>query len=358
MKNKLAFLLFLVAIGAAGQLTPKKFKSNFLSFRSAQSTPPNSLYSFSTFTEVYQPIVGTSISSGQQWDELDFVMPVGFNFKLYNKQNDSISIFGGSVVSFDDINNANSIAALSPFYEDLCDRAWDSTSFEGKTGGLSDISYAVSGSAGNRICIIQVSNAGFFGEIDSAGTSTSFVNFQIWLYETSNKIELHFGNCNIQNPNVNLANSSAGFICGLANITNAISFVGTGNLLKGPNANPTMVGFDPGNPFADAVSYQIQSGRVYQFVNTSYNGVGLPTQEKHAALRLFPNPATNTLMIDHSGIDVSDLSAELFDITGKMVLTVHGKDIITLDAVASGVYLVRITAGGSVYNHKLLVSEK
>ena len=338
-----------------GQLTPTKNKFRNLAFRDAQSTPPNNLYSFTTFTDTYQPIVGASVSGGLQWDELDFAVPIGFNFKLYGKQNDSIRVFGGSVVTFDDLNNSSAIAAASPVYEDLCDRAWSSTSFEGATGGLSDISYTVTGNTGSRICVIQISNAGFRGEIDSAGISSSFVNFQVWLYETSNKVEFRFGNCNILNPNINLSNSSAGFICGMANITNTSAFTGSGNLLKGPNNSPVMVGFDPNNPFADAVSYQIQSGQVYQFNNTSYNGTGLPKQEGANAISLFPNPAKNLLQVKHHGILTEELAVLLSDINGKLILEAFGNDLISLDGVAPGVYLCRVSGKVASFTTRLVV---
>src|SRR5262249_44510428 len=150
---------------------------------------PNNAYSFLTYTAPYQSINGISLNMGTVWDEQEYKVPLGFNFKLYNKQNDTIRFFGGSIVSFDDINANNPVAAASPMYEDLCDRAWDTfSSSEGDPGGLSDLSYTVVGNPGQRVCIIQTRNAGFYGEIDALTASTSSLSFQVWLYETSNVV--------------------------------------------------------------------------------------------------------------------------------------------------------------------------
>ena len=108
------------------------------------------------------------------------------------------------ICSFDDLVNGNYLTTGSPIFEDLCDRAFNpNTDNEGDPGGISPISYTTTGIAGSRICKIQVSNAGFYGENNQNGTSVSFINYQLWLYETTNDIEFRYGSVSIQTPSLN-----------------------------------------------------------------------------------------------------------------------------------------------------------
>ena len=191
------------------------------------------------------------------------------------------------------------------YFEDLCDRAFlPMSSNEGDPGGISDISYSLTGTTGSRICMIQVNNAGFFGEIYANDTSKSFINFQLWLYEGTNDIEIHFGNVNIQNPNVNLANSM-GFRCGLGEQVNLNSAANlSANVLSGISSSPLMVGLT--STLNEVVTGTIQSGRVYKFARVNPNATGIASSGIMQQFSLFPNPTSKMLYCKEASETMKD----------------------------------------------------
>jgi hypothetical protein len=100
---------------------------------------------------------------------------------------------GGLVSSVIDPNFEADYAIL-PFEADLIDR--------GELTGISQspISYKMEGNAGSRILKIEWKNAGFVGEIGELGTLNDYVNFQVWLFEGSNDVEMHYGPNMVLNP--------------------------------------------------------------------------------------------------------------------------------------------------------------
>jgi hypothetical protein len=361
MKNIIALLLLSACIGVHAQNTIKKIKKKFpktqLAGKNASVLPPSNLYSFSTFTAPYQNISGTVVSGGQKWDDLDYTIPIGFNYSLYNgPATNTITFFAGELVTFNDVNNDVFITAACPMFEDLCDRAYDpNVDSEGDPGGISDISYTTTGTAPNRICKIELKNAGFYGENDQNSASVSFVNYQIWLYETTNDIEFRFGNVSIQNEAINLVNGTAGFRCLLFDSLEVVSTLtcSASNSLDGPSNSPTMVAQNPG--FTDAVSGTIDNGRVYRFAKNN-----LPTSLKsfysdiRSSVMVYPNPANEILNVKAP----ANSTIEIYDVSGKIILTEIINGPIKLSELSSGFYLVKVKSetSGEIYNGKIIVS--
>ena len=321
------------------------------------TTTPSNYYTFSTFTTSYQTFTGTIVSGGKKWDDLTDTIPLGFNFKLYNNQNDTIQLSGGSFFTFDDLINGNYLTAGSPMFEDLCDRAYDpNADSEGDPGGSSDISYTTTGTPGNKICKIQVSNAGFYGENDANGVSTSSVNFQIWLYETSNDIEFRYGNVSIQNPTLNLATPS-GFVCGLVDsLDYNTSLAVKANMLTGIHSSPTVVG--PNANFTDVITGNIQNGRVYKFSRNSITtSISKLPSLNHVAL--FPNPATDKLYVQNISNELINASIEFYDVTGLKVYSGELKNEIDLSSFSKGIYFVQIKTpnGEAGIINKLIITK-
>jgi hypothetical protein len=72
-----------------------------------------------------------------------------------------------------------------------------------KGGGVSrsPIRYTTAGTAPDRIFKLELANAGFLDELAIYNTMDDSINLQIWIYETSNIVEYHFGSSRISNPN-------------------------------------------------------------------------------------------------------------------------------------------------------------
>ena len=344
-------------LGVAQNKISKKIKNTPTSERSVLTAPSN-YYAFSTFTASYQAITGTSVTSaGTKWDEPTDTIHIGFNFKLYNAQNDSVQLQGGSYFSFDDLVNGNTLTTGSPMFEDLCDRAYNPNSDnEGDPGGISPITYTTTGTAGSRICKIQVSNAGFYPENNANSTSTSFVNFQVWLYETTNNIEFRYGSVSIQTPSLNLQNST-GFICGLMDsLDYNTSAAASANMLNGPYASPAMVGPNPN--FTDVISGNITSGTVYKFTrNTLVTSISKVSV--FGNISLFPNPAKDKLFISNISSELSNANIEFYDVAGKLIHTEKIASEINLSGFNKGIYFLKIktATNQSAFINKIVITD-
>jgi hypothetical protein len=336
----------------------KSFKRTFVPYTAksnAIAAPPSTFYSFSTFTAAYTTITGVSVTNSLMWDEDIDTVPIGFNFKLYNVQNDSISFIGGSYATFNDVVNDPLLTAAAPMFEDLCDKAFDpNVNVEGDPGGISNISYTTTGTVGSRICKIEVNNGGFYGE-NSNGPSASTVNYQVWLYETSNNIEFRFGACTLLNPLDNFLNPG-GFISGLVDDLDYNTVTATNsNLLNGPHANPTMVGLSP--TATDYITGTPQSGRVYKFTNTTITSV--KTNSKPTGIKLYPNPAKDKLYLANISSELNNATLEFYDVAGKLIHSEKLNEQIDLSSFTKGIYLLKVKTQNneSVLINKIVIAE-
>ena len=80
------------------------------------------------------------------------------------------------------------------------------------------------------------------------------------------------------------------------------------------------------------------------------------------ALKVFPNPAQRDLKIELSAGTIENASFEIFDLQGKSVSkghlgTLDGYGHIPLNAVANGMYLLRISTDTNVYQSKFVVNK-
>ena len=90
-------------------------------------------------------------------------------------------------------------------------------------------------------------------------------------------------------------------------------------------------------------------------------------REQHPGYYHYPQPGQRKIRTSHSALYTSHSALyriELLDLYGKTVARVYsGPSIpeeITLDAgyLPQGGYLIRLTAGGTVYSRKLVIVEK
>ena len=156
---------------------------------------PAQAYSFSRSTEVYTEFEGgLQLIDTVDWDMADFAVPLGFTFRLFGTPVDTLYTedFGASALgnvkydTLDDYRTPRHVLVLDNKV-DLTDRGLlDNTS-------LSSITYRVTGTAPNRIGIIQWKNAGYSGDIQDDNVSDYFTNFQLWLYEKDGTLETHYG---------------------------------------------------------------------------------------------------------------------------------------------------------------------
>jgi hypothetical protein len=354
MKNGILIGIFMIAAFANAQNKAKKqfYKNTLSKQQSANVVSP--LYAFSTFTSPYNAISGTTVTGNQKWDDLSYGIPLGFNFTLYAQSGSNFIIgLGGQLFSFNNPDTDPYITLAAPMFEDLCDRAYDpNADSEGDPGGISHISYTTVGSPGSQICKIQVANAGFFGENDAFATSTSYVNFQIWLYETSNRIEFHYGNVNIQNPVDNLINGANGFVSGLAdsvdvNTGNATS----SNMLDGPYASPNVFPWNAN--LTTYIAGAIDSGRVYRFDRVI--ATSLKINDLETGIQIYPNPASDKLIL--KGVDLKNAQITIYDVNGKINSGYAiGNNSVDVSGLKNGIYFLQIKSKDNTSTRKIVIA--
>ncbi len=148
-------------------------------------------YLLETETSTYSDLTGATelTSVGDQWDDPSYTVPVGFDFDFYGNSYNEVLIVGlGSWLAFQDPYTTDSIDFLMPYFDDLADIENISAANQ------STISYLTEGLPGEQILKIQWQNCGFYEEIfGPTGSANNTLNFQLWLYEGTNNIEVRFG---------------------------------------------------------------------------------------------------------------------------------------------------------------------
>lgn len=291
-------------------------------------------YYFSHTTRTYTPLVGsTSLNGASTWDDPYFEIPIGFNFTFYNITNDTIFVdwnFYGGVLA-PDTTTQTPRPILVAIGADLIDRGIDSAV------SISNISYKLDGVAGSRILKIEYDNVGFYNEFSDSSSTNNHISFQVWLYEGSNTIEIHYGPSNITNPTLVYDNFN-GPIIGLVRDYNYNDDVFTsGIMLEGNPASPS----DTITNEFTALGGTPPNGVVYRFSKTPITGLG--SQPFTGNQRLYPNPFEHSFTIEAAEEQIE--LVEVYNLAGQLMhtQTVSANRTTVNIAVAPGIYFANIT---------------
>lgn len=281
-----------------------------------------------TYTELLSPTV---LNNGKWQQQSEFTAQLGFNFYFLNGYYSTVKI--RPAVSAILFGNDNMIICgnISNIFQD-----------KGNATSLSPISHKTDVVNGKKVFKVQFKNMGF-----SYGDPADFWNYQIWLYEGSNKIEYRFGSNiikavvtafdNIPGPIVYLMNTSAGTV--------------STSLVNGPIENPTYV---------EAADFGVESlwgvpanGTIYSFSPKQFTAIS--EKEIQTEISLSPNPANSKLNIQHNN-NSSIESFSLTNVLGEKVLEVKMPDAsIDVSSIAAGVYFANIKAGNKAAVKKVLI---
>ena len=279
-------------------------------------------YTFSQTSGTYTNLQSPSVLSQAGWDYMDsYNLALTFPFIFGNNTQSLIGIDGKGLAGFQ--FGASGILALAT---DLEDRAI--------SGQPSTIGYEISGVTGNRILKIEWKNAGF---VD--GTSNDFINFQLWLYEGSNKIEMHYGTSAISSPST-IFFPYQGPAVGLTLSTNP-NFTISGVFLQGNPANATMATINNGSTFPQ-LNAAPANGTIYTFIPATTTGLAkfLPG----TTVKVYPNPTYGTLNIE--GLHKAGTEIKVYDVLGKLVTasnTTFGTNTrLHLEDLKTGTYFIEI----------------
>ena len=322
------------------------------------STFSFSQYSFSKSTGTYSNLVSpTSLTNGITWDDPQFTVPIGFNFKYFDSTISTFYIedygFGAHLAIND--NETGKIPTLIPYGSDIIDRAYDLVSGTSTSGGLSPISYKLSGITGARILKIEWKNVGFYGDIDDDDVSTDFTNFQLWLYEGSNNIEIHFGPNSITSPLLSYDGEGGTSIELMSNYDYDLDDYGPNSIIL--RGNPTAPNVKIINTF-DSLEFMngtIPNGTIYKFTKT-----GGTASVKESKLifntKIYPNPANNFIKVASEDVTKKISQIQIMDMNGKIIKTVVNQfNTIDVSQFNSGIYLVKVSSeDGLISNSKFV----
>lgn len=81
--------------------------------------------------------------------------------------------------------------------------------------------------------------------------------------------------------------------------------------------------------------------------------LGIKKPKSTDNVNVYPNPATNQIFVDAPALG-DDILLELYDISGKKVLTNTGKSL-AVEGLAKGFYILKGSAGGYTFNRKVQI---
>lgn len=280
---------------------------------------------------------GTSINQGQVWDwdyYGEFTMPISFKF---NGQTVTRFLFEDDYFAFltadadydsDDMEGIYLVYPTSIFIQDRTYSTDTSTS---------PISYTVEGTAPNRIMKLQLKNVGSEGnEWYGFEEDEFYMNFQIWLYESDNAIEIRHGESNMSTEYIAAYEEDEGFAAAAIfnDDTIFMAYGDPANATYGEFTEATFPGTDAGFDTFPA------NGTVYRFGPNTTNSAPVFAANTFS---LYPNPATNVLNVRAK--DAVDASYAIYNMLGAVVGqgSLTGTDTaINTSNLQEGVYVIKI----------------
>lgn len=290
-------------------------------------------YTFTKTTGTYANVAnGTALNDGAR-------TAIGFPFYHYGIRFDTLAVtMEGYIELQSEVNNCGSMLGAFVAFCDVDPNFADS-----------GIKYKVSGNAGSRVMVIEWRNVA----IDFPGTANNndYVNFQIALFEGSNKIEYRYGTNLITDLQADLQGYQGPQV--FHEISNFITFQTRNMWLYFSAASPSVLTDFTGAD--DNIVGAPANGTIYRFTPSAATGISyLPRQ----LITVYPNPATNLLKIHPPTEGLFDLVVQ--DQTGKVVYTEksiqHTGSEVTVNCSqwAAGVYYALIKSEGNVFSGKVV----
>lgn len=261
----------------------------------------------------YTPLTddASSVNNGELWDDPAYVVPIGFDFPIMGMTMDT-AYFLDAVGPL--LGNGEVVSpVIVPYGSDIIDRGFESGTSQ------SPIRYETRGEAPNRVFVLEWENAGFFNEV-TEGPSVSFINFQLWLYE-SGIVEVSFGPSNIVN-NDDIFDGPTGPLVGfVADLDLDSETFSTFWYLVGDPVLPTVTALTEANdiPPIPSLDSHPPADFLYRFIPDGVSSTQSPKLSHD--LRIYPNPVQDVLRFQVRLADQSeDLRLRLTDMQGKTLI--------------------------------------
>ncbi|WNM18785.1 GEVED domain-containing protein [Flavobacterium capsici] len=208
------------------------------------TTPTPNLYNFSTNTSgsIASMSGATLIGSGPNDDTPYAASNIGFTFNFngtnytqFSASPDGFITLGSATASSQFTNSMTSstnVPKIAAYWDDLA------------LGTDGAIRVKTIGTAPNRICVIE-----WFVTIPRNTTGTANSTFQLWLYESTNNVEMVYGSMNsgTMSASVGIKGSSTGNYSSVTVSTNTTSTSSANNSNSGQPSNGRVYRFVPSN---------------------------------------------------------------------------------------------------------------
>jgi hypothetical protein len=277
-------------------------------------------YQFTMNTGTYTNITGGTVLINDNWHYFSRLFKTPFTFRFFTSNiTDSIEVINFSSIFFNNINNG----FFDPYNVELQSR--------GNT--QSPVSYVTTGSSPSRILKIEFNNAGFASDPGL----TDNINFQVWIYETSNIIEFHYG------PNSVKSSSYGGDTGPIVQLADPMA----------PSTNYIILEGNPANPTLNTTHMQTSvamlgspaNGQIYRFTPSAYK-TGINLQ------------ANSELHILNQNISIPEgqlmKTISLMDMNGNLVTKSADPEKISMESLPHGIYLLSIETNAGIVNRKLI----
>ena len=284
----------------------------------AQSVDYNFEQYTSNYTNLNNPI---SINSNLIWDDETYNINLGFDVKLFNITTQNMIITGRVNLNVMNLGMVNSIVASNA---DLVDRGFHTDELV----SLSPISYQIDELNGSKVLKVEWKNAGFY--IDNE--NRNYVNYQIWVYENSNRIEIHYGPSNTDNFNY-------GWVNDFCAVSEMVSHQEAHSFMVQEIDNEFNFSYQNVDEIFTVSTFTKipEEGTVFCFSPT--NQVSLKEKDKLGAI--YPNPVTQFLNIENQEREKIDYKIRSLD--GRIVqegTSSLGKIQLNLAGLKQGIYLL------------------
>ncbi|PSK92059.1 T9SS type A sorting domain-containing protein [Taibaiella chishuiensis] len=304
-------------------------------------------YAYSTSSYANLGSNTTLILGNTGWDDtlVHFSLPTDFNFKYQGAPvtNWALDTYGGLFLNgFDTVFGTPALLGIQSDYID---------------NGQSKISYALTGTPGSRITKIEFRNMGFYN-----GTAADSANFQVWLYEGTDKIEYHAGPGHTTPGMFDPGNNGNVLLVGLTynvHITDSL-LLHTVRYRSGANTDTALVA-SRNNHLWEDIAPMVYDTAVYPangavFVFTPKTGTTL-REVTSLISKVMPNPATDNITLQLKHMPLAGASVTISTLAGQQVVhrfITSARTDISLHALAKGVYLLSYVSGGQRETLKII----
>lgn len=293
-------------------------------------------YNLTVQNQAYTPLTGaTSVNGTNPWtDTSSFSIPIGFNFKLGGK---TITRLGLSNMSTFATDTTGTISGFDFIGSSLIDRGIKGTTSK------SPIRYTSTGTTGNRIFKLEIFNAGFWDEDDIHSTLNDSLNFQVWLYESTNAVELRYGPSKISHYSDYFfaGGPLVGFIKDLETDSEDFDKI---YLLKGTATAPVIdsISSPPSSNIPHLTAYPA-SGTVYRFVPKA-SSTGVNEMIATDYVKVFPTVCTDKLTVVNN--NQQDMQYKIVSLSGTVLakgVINNGNNVLNVSHIPTGMYALSLT---------------